>query len=88
MLRHYVNPRVPEAWRAQVLLGKAKLPKECFRNSYLERGVSQTPKEGQKKEWKEKIGEERKEERKERERRKRKKFQRPLEKAWLPEMRI
>lgn len=44
MLRHYVNPRVPEAWGAQVLLGKAKLPKECFRNSYLERGVSQTPK--------------------------------------------
>lgn len=32
------SPRVPEGWVIQVLRGEAKLPKECFRESYVERG--------------------------------------------------
>lgn len=32
------SPRVPEAWIIQVLLGEAKLPRKCLRESYVERG--------------------------------------------------
>lgn len=44
VLRRPGSPRVPEAWLAQVLPGKAKLPRKCFRESSVERGVSPTPK--------------------------------------------
>ena len=33
------SPRVPEAWVALILLGKAKLPRECFTESSVEWGV-------------------------------------------------
>lgn len=38
VLRRSGSRRVPEAWVIQVLLGEAKLPRECLRESYVERG--------------------------------------------------
>lgn len=38
VLRRSGSPLVPEAWVIQVLLGETKLPRECLRESYVERG--------------------------------------------------